>query len=166
VGRYISLPILIIAAVLQSTVIPEIRIGGGGPDIILMLVLSWTLLAGLEEGLVWAMVGGILQDIISGIPTGTTALALVVVVFLVNLVLGTIGRNNLVFPLFVAIIGTLLYELVLSLVLAVLGHTISPSYILIYVTLPTVAFHFILILPIFRVMGFAFEASRPRPVTL
>ncbi|MDN4552600.1 rod shape-determining protein MreD, partial [Salmonella enterica] len=72
-GRYLSIPILLIAAILQSTVVPQFRLGGGGPDLIMMAVLSWILLSNAEEGAFWAVVGGIIQDLISGLPTGTTA---------------------------------------------------------------------------------------------
>jgi rod shape-determining protein MreD len=166
VGRYLSLPILFIAAIVQSTVVPEIRIGSGGPDLILMLVLSWTLLADIEEGLYWAIVGGILQDLINGVPTGTSALALVVVAFVVNMSLGQIGRTNLIVPPLVAVVGTALYQLVLAALLAVVGHPVPIGYSLTHVTLPTGLFNIILMLPIFRLMGAVFVASRPRRVTL
>jgi rod shape-determining protein MreD len=166
VGRYLSLPILVIAAILQSTLVPEIRVGGGGPDLILMSVLSWMLLAGTEEGIVWAMVGGIVQDLISGIPTGTSALALVVVAFGANLVFGTIARNNLILPPIVAAMGTVVYHLMLVVLLSILGRNVAIAYVLVYVTLPSIVFNFVLMLPIFRLLGVAFNASRPRRVTL
>jgi len=149
VGRYLSLPILIIVVVLQSTLVPKIRVGGGGPDILLMVVLSWTMLAGLEEGLVWALVAGILQDLVSGLPTGTTALALVVVAGLTSFILGTVSPKNLVLPPVVLGIGTVLYELLLGIILAVLGRLSvmgqlgDISYVLTYITLPTLLFNVI-----------------------
>lgn len=165
-GRYISLPILFIAAILQSTIVPEIRIGEGGPDLILMLVLSWMMLADMQEGIVWAMVGGILQDLVNGLPTGTSALALVVVAFLVNLVLGPVARNNFVIPPVVIAVGTVLYHVLLIGLFAILGRPVPISYTLIHVTLPTVVFNVVLILPVYRLMGAVYGASRPRRVTL
>ncbi len=164
--RYISLPILIIAAILQSTVIPEIRIGEGGPDLILMLVVSWTLLAGIEEGIVWALIGGIVQDLLNGTPTGTSALALVVLVFLITLAIRPVSRKNLILPPLVAAVGTVLYHLLLIVLFTVVGRPVSISYTLPYVTLPTMLFNAVLMLPVFRVMGLVYESSRPRRVTL
>jgi rod shape-determining protein MreD len=165
-GRYLSLPFLLVAVILQSTVVPEIRISGGGPDLILMLVLSWTMLAGLEEGILWALVGGILQDIVNGLPTGTTALSLVIVAFVANLAVGPVGRNNLIFPPLVLVAGTVIYQLLLELLFTIFGRGVPIMMMLTNVTLPTVLFNVILILPVFRIMGFVFEASRPRRVTL
>lgn len=165
-GRYLSLPLLVIAVIVQSTVVPEIRINGGGPDLILMLVLSWTMLAGPEEGILWALVGGILQDIVNGLPTGTTALALVIVAFLANLAVGSVGRNNLIFPPIVIAAGTIVYQLLLELMFTIFGRGVPIFMMLANVTLPTVLFNVTLILLVFRIMGFVYESSRPRRVTL
>ncbi len=171
-GRYISLPVLLVFVILQSTVVPYFRIAGGGPDLILMVVLSWMMLAGLEEGLIWAIVGGILQDLVTGVPTGTTALALVVIAGLENLVLGPVGKGNLIIPPFVVSVCTLLYQALLAVLLAILGRlsilgrSADLGYVLTYVTLPSVMFNVILMLPIFRLVGFVFQATRPRRVSL
>jgi rod shape-determining protein MreD len=172
VGRYLSFPVLLVVVILQSTVVPYFRIAGGGPDLILMVVLSWMMLAGLEEGLIWAIVGGILQDLVTGVPTGTTALALVVIAGLENLILGPLGKGNLIFPPLVVVVGTVLYQALLALVLAVLGRLsivgrgADLGYMLTYVTLPTVTFNVILMLPIFRLVGLLYQATRPRRVSL
>jgi rod shape-determining protein MreD len=166
VGRYLSLPILLVAAILQSTIVPEIRIGSGGPDLILMLVLSWTMLADIEEGVYWAVVGGVIQDLINGIPTGTSALALVIVAFVVSMALGPIGRSNLIIPPLVAVAATVGYHVLMAALLAAFGRSVPLVYMLTYVTLPTALFNIILMLPLFRLMGAVFQASRPRRVTL
>jgi rod shape-determining protein MreD len=166
VGRYIALPILLIAAVIQSTIVPEIRIGSGGPDLVLMLVLSWTLLADIEEGVVWAIVGGVVQDLINGVPLGTSALALVIVAFAVNLAIRTVAWNNLIVPLPVAAVGTVVYHLILFVLLAILGRRISMLYMLTSVTLPTLVYNVVLMLVVFRLAGLMYRASRPRRVTL
>src|SRR4051812_3511294 len=131
-----------------------------------MLVLSWTLLADTEEGMIWAVVGGVIQDLTTGLPTGTSALALVVVAFTANIVLGPVGRGNVIFPPIVIVVGTVLYHLLLIVLLAVLGRGVTFNYALTYITFPTVVFNLVLILPVFRVMGVIFEASRPHRVTL
>src|SRR5258708_19621642 len=145
---------------------------GGGPDLILMVVLSWMMLAGLEEGLIWAIVGGILQDLVTGVPTGTTALALVVIAGLENLVLGPVGKGNLIIPPLVMSVCTVLYQALLAVLLAVLGRlsilgrSADLGYVLTYVTLPTVMFNFVLMFPIFRFFPFFFLPPPPLPLTL
>ncbi len=165
VGRYIGLPFLLIAAILQSTIVPEIRVGDGGPDLLLLLVLSWTMLAGMEESIFWALAGGIFQDLLNGIPTGTSALALVILVFAVDAIVGEVERNNLVFPLVVAGGGTVAYHLLLVVLYTLVGRSVSLGQTLAYGTFPTLIFNVILILPLFRIAGAVFAGSRPHHVT-
>ena len=93
---YLSIPVLALVVVIQATLMPELSIAGGTPDLVLLVVLGWTLMAGYEQGLVWALVGGILQDLISAVPVGTTSLALVLVVSLAALIVGQVHPRNLV----------------------------------------------------------------------
>lgn len=168
-GRYISIPLLLVAAIIQSTVVPEIRIAGGGPDLVLMMVLSWVMLAGLPEGLYWAIVGGLLQDVINGVPTGTTALCLVLVSTLSDVVLGPVDKSNLILPPLVLAAGTVIYHLLLGLILAAFGRGLPISafpYLLTNITFPTMMFDVVLILPIFRIMAIFYTRTRPRRVTL
>ncbi len=165
-GRYLSLPILLITVILQTTVMPEFQIRSGRADLLFTIILSWTLLAGAEQGIVWALVGGVLQDLLTGVPLGTSALVLVVVMFAISSLVGQVGRSNILLPPLVAGAGTAIYHLILLVVYAVLGRGSPIGYSLLNVTLPTVLLNVILILPIFRAMGVLFEAIRPRRVSL
>ena len=66
-------------ALLQSTVVSHVRILGVSPDMVLLFVVSWVLLQGRQEGLLAALVGGLMVDALSGGPFGLTVLSLVVV---------------------------------------------------------------------------------------
>jgi rod shape-determining protein MreD len=166
VSRYFSLPLLLVVVVIQVTVVPKFRIAEGGPDLVLLLVLSWMLLAGMEEGVIWAILGGVLQDLITGIPLGTTALALVVVSSTANLIVGEVGPGNLIYPPIIAAAGTVLYHVLLVVLFSLIGRPVELGHTLLYVTLPTALFNVVLSVPIFRVMGRVFKATRPRHVSL
>lgn len=132
----------------------------------MMAVLSWILLSNAEEGAFWAVVGGIVQDLISGLPTGTTALALVLITFVINLIFGQIARNNFIIPPIAAALGTALYHVLLIVLLSALGRNIAIVYVLINVTFPTLLFNLALITPVYRLLGWVYGASRPRRVSL
>ncbi len=157
---------MLVAVILQSTVFPLFQIRSGRADIIFMMILTWTLLAGADQGIVWAMVGGSLQDLLTGVPIGASALALVIVMFIIGRVVGEVGRGNLLIPPLAAGLGTGLYHVLLIGIYAVLGWSTPFGYNLLNVTLPTAALNVVLILPIYRLMGLVFEATRPRRVSL
>ena len=70
----------IAAALLEVTILPELRIGGVQPDLVLIAAVVWTFLVGFEGALVWAFVGGLMLDVLTGRPLGSTAFALLICV--------------------------------------------------------------------------------------
>ena len=161
VGRYLSIPVLAIVVVIQTTVVPEIRLGNAMPDLVLTLVLAWSLMAGFQQGIVWAMVGGLLQDLVSAAPLGTTSLALVVVIALASLVFGQISPRNLVYPALAAGGGTVVAHVVTLVVLVVVGRTLPVIDQLVSVTLPSLVYNAVVMIPVYRLLGMFYLSARP-----
>jgi len=62
-----------VAALIQSTVLPFGAAGAGGLDLVLVIAIVWTMALGLEGGLVWAFLGGLVIDVLLMRPLGLTA---------------------------------------------------------------------------------------------
>jgi rod shape-determining protein MreD len=62
-----------VAALIQATVLPFASTGGGGLDLVLVIAVVWTMALGLEGGLVWAFLGGLIIDVLLMRPLGLTA---------------------------------------------------------------------------------------------
>ena len=69
-----------LAALIQSTTIPFVAGGAAELDLVLVLAITWTMVAGLEGGLVCALVGGLIVDVLLMRPLGLTALILTLAV--------------------------------------------------------------------------------------
>ncbi len=110
---YLTLFLLFALALIQSTVMPHLSIWGVHPELILMVVTSWSILSGAEEGMLWALIGGVLLDLISAGQFGLHTLALLVVGFLSGLGERTVFRSDLLMPLLIIPLATLVYELLL-----------------------------------------------------
>lgn len=66
------------AALLETTVGPRVEVGGATPHLVLVLGVVWTVAAGAESGLAWALAGGLALDVLAQRPIGSSAFALVV----------------------------------------------------------------------------------------
>jgi len=66
----------VVAALFDTTIAPYLQIGGAQPDLVLILAVIWTVVVGIEGGLVWAFLGGLLIDLLAPRPLGSTAFAL------------------------------------------------------------------------------------------
>lgn len=106
---YLMIPLMAVAALLQSTAFARLAIGGVKPDLVLLLVVVGTLLYGPRIGVIWAFVGGLFLDILSGGPLGSSSLALMAAAAVAGVGHTTLSRFNVLVPLGAIILGTLVY---------------------------------------------------------
>ena len=158
-GNYLGLPVLIIAAALQVSFMPQIRILGGEPDLTFLIVLSWAVNARLEEGVVWAFVGGIARDLLTAAPTGTSVVGMLILVFAIERVRRQVFGIGLVTLIALVVGGTLLQEIIYLGIIALAGYQIRPLEMFGYTILPTTAYNLVFIWPIY---WFVQRALRPQ----
>ncbi|MEM7348240.1 MAG: rod shape-determining protein MreD, partial [Chloroflexota bacterium] len=84
---------------LQTTVAPFIKISEVHPDLVLIFVVGWVFLRGTEEGLYWALIGGVSLDFFANSPFGVFTLALLLVTLLSSLAQGLRFGSSIVLPL-------------------------------------------------------------------
>jgi rod shape-determining protein MreD len=77
----------IVVALLEVSVLPEASIAGIQPDLILIFSVTATMMLGIEMGLTWAFVGGLMLDLLTpGRQLGATSLVLLLVAGLLILI--------------------------------------------------------------------------------
>ena len=114
------------------------------PDLILIIVIIWAALRGVEEGVVWAFIGGLLLDLLSGGPLGLYPLALVPAAFVAGQSWGQALGVSIVRLLLIAVASALSYHVVVLTVLAWGGYVVEWAYALSRVVGPSVALTVIL----------------------
>jgi rod shape-determining protein MreD len=127
--------------VIQSGLDPSLAIAGLHPDLVLVAVMSWTLLRGTEEGLLWAVIGGLILDLLSGGPFGASLIALVFTALLAMVGYGRVFGGYLVLPLALTFPLSLTYYLLYTLLLSLLNKPMAWLPALTYVILPASLFN-------------------------
>jgi rod shape-determining protein MreD len=115
-----------VAAIVESTITPYLRVGDAQPHLVFVLAVVWTVAVGLDSGLVWAFVGGLALDTLEGRPLGSTAFALLIAVGLTAAIARPLHRIRPV----VAIIATALLSLLYSMTLIALFSVLRPAGVL------------------------------------
>jgi rod shape-determining protein MreD len=151
-GTYWGIPLIALAVVLQSTLIPQIRILGGEPDLAFLLVLAWSINGRLDQDVVWAFISGIAQDLLSAAPTGASVLGMIMLVFIIDRLKQQVFRIGFILIVGLVIVGTLLQKLTFMIVVAFAGFTIYPLQNLSYVILPTIAYNLLFIWPVYWIV--------------
>jgi rod shape-determining protein MreD len=133
----VTIPLLTSVALVQTVLLSRVNLWGARPDLMLLVVLVWAVVRGVDEGLVWGFVGGLILDLFSGGPLGATVLALLSVVFLAGQPWGQGLSSPVARLLLPALIGVIVYHLVLLLVLGWTGHAVDWAFALLRVAGPS-----------------------------
>lgn len=136
-STYGAILILVSGAILQSSLAPHLAVVGVKPNIVLPLVVAWSLARGASEGVVWGFVGGLLTDLLSGAPVGLSSLTLTLVGFTTNLGETAVFKSSLVLPLATVFTATLANDAVQILLLQILGRDLNWVESMAQVALPT-----------------------------
>jgi rod shape-determining protein MreD len=121
-GLALGLLIVIVAALIQEGVISYVNVDSVRPDIVLLLVVGWSLLRGVEEGMLWGLVGGFVVDALTGLPMGTSSTAYVVVAGLAMFAAGAMSRAHLVLPLVAGFVATFVFYAVAFVIISSEEH--------------------------------------------
>lgn len=119
---YVIPLLLIFLALLQVTVIPPLPLLGISLDLVLLIVLSWTMVRGVQEAAIGAFVGGLTLDILSTYPLGSHALILLLLILPLGWLKAPAYRGNLAFPIAGAFLATVLYKVLLLTLSQILGQ--------------------------------------------
>lgn len=146
----LAFPILLVLAVLQAAILVRIRFLNGGVDLLLIMVIAWSLVQRGNDGPLWAFVAGLIADGLSGGPPGAFTLALTGVALCIALTEGRFYKTNWPVALIASVLGTLVYHLLYLTVLAVFGRSVNWSDILALSTFPSAIMNLLLMLPTYQ----------------
>ena len=134
---WILIPLLALTAIIQITLLPQIPIFGYKPDPALALVVAWALLSPVGEAAVWGFIVGIFLDLASGLPFGVHTIALTTIGWLIGWGQATFFRGNLLAPPIAAVLATLVHNVIVLGILALLQWQINWGEYLLRITLPS-----------------------------
>lgn len=102
-----------VAALLEASLVPYMTFGDAGPHPALLGGVIWTIVAGIDRGIAWAFVGGLVLDSVLGRPLGGTSFALLVAVGGAALMAQLVPRLRLVVPIVAVPVLSVVYTMIL-----------------------------------------------------
>jgi rod shape-determining protein MreD len=154
----IAAAIAVVAALVEFTVVPYLKIGDAVPHPLLVFGVIVAIIGGLEVGLTWAFAGGIALDVLGQRPLGSTAFSLLVAIGVASVVGGFLGRVRIVAPIGATAVASPLYSMLLLVTTAALTTAVISSAALGGVLPPTV--YDVILAAIFGPLAVAISARR------
>ena len=102
-----------VTALLELTIGPYLRVGIAEPHLVLVVGILVTLTIGIEAGLIWAFVGGLVLDVLAQRPLGSTAFALLLCVGAASLVGHLLTRIRQLVPIPTTFVLSVSYSMIL-----------------------------------------------------
>ena len=107
-----------VAALLEASLVPYMSVGDAAPHPVLIGGVIWTIAAGIDRGITWAFVGGLVLDSLLGRPLGGSALALLLAVGGAALIARPFPRLRLLAPVVAVPILSVAYSMVFLVITA------------------------------------------------
>lgn len=123
-GVYVIIPLVILLAVVQATVLPVFPIFGIVPGLWLVVAVGWSLIRGMREGLVVAFAGGMVIDLLSAAPLGVTSLSLMLAIAVVTFLQRHLPKNQTLVPALLTALATIIFWMIYLLSLRLMMPTL------------------------------------------
>ncbi|MGB8643806.1 MAG: rod shape-determining protein MreD [Anaerolineae bacterium] len=159
---YLLLPLFALVAVIQTTLVPLLPTGDAKPDLFLVIVVAWGIVRGGGEATLWGLGGGLVLDVLSGVPFGLQTLGLGALGLLADLMETTFFRANILIPLAAILVATFIYHVLEAAAMQTLGYPIVWESFLTRVVLPTAIFNTLLMPFIFSALRRIHQRGHPR----
>jgi rod shape-determining protein MreD len=140
--------LLFVAAIVQVSILSELRVFGGGPDLLLVTLVAVSLLRGSLLGSLGGFFGGLLVDTATLAQLGLSSLVLTIAGYWIGRYGETTGRDRAHAPFLSVAVVTVLYGFGLLIVHFVLGER-APAGALVRGLLPAIAANLILTAPVY-----------------
>lgn len=114
----------VVAALFEASVLPEVMIAGAKPDLVFILAVTVTMMIGVEDGLTWAFVGGLMLDLLTpGRQLGATSLTLLLAVGGAVVIARILPQRQVWSAVAAVFVLSWLFEVLLAAVLALTAGT-------------------------------------------
>ena len=148
----IAVPVIIMAVILQSSVVSRLTLLSGFGDLPLVMLAAWALQDEVDTAWHWAIATGILVGFVSGISWVVYVVGYIAVVALAKTLRMRVWQAPLLAMFSVTFLGTILTNLLSLVVLQVTGVSISIQDAFGLLTLPSVLLNLLLAIPVYAVM--------------
>lgn len=148
----VAIPLLALAVILQSAVMPGFALLSGTADLLLVMLAAWALQPGVTTGFQWALLGSLMMSLLSHLPWFIYLLGYGGMVLLARGLQKRVWQVPLLAMFSVTFAGTLLMHLMSFAYLRLAGNAASISDTMGLITLPSVLLNLLIAIPLFGMM--------------
>jgi hypothetical protein len=150
----IGIPIMFFAAILQSSLVSNLTLLSGTADLVLVIIIAWTIDERVKNAWIWAAIGALFISLYSSLPFFVYILSYGLVTWISLLFHRKIWQAPLLIMLGVTLVGTIIEHGLSMLVLQLNGTPLSFYTGFTRITLPSVLLNLLVALPIYGIFRY------------
>jgi hypothetical protein len=148
----IAVPVLLLAVILQSSIVSRVTLLSGIADLPLVMLAAWAMQDEVETAWHWAIAMGILVGFISGLSWLVPLLSYLLVIALAQVLQRRVWQAPLLAMFSVTFLGTIGSSFFSLVVLRFSGISLPVADVFGLLTLPAILLNMLLAIPVFAVM--------------
>ncbi len=157
---WLGLPLLVLVALIEVSVLPMFRVYGLQPNLMLVLLIAWLSVRGASEALILAPIGGVLLGFVDGAPAGTALIGLAPLALLQDLRGSQLREGGLLAAIGFTILMSFFYNFVHLGVFTLLGQAGEWGAAAVRIIVPTVFLNVMLLPPLYWLLTLASSEQR------
>lgn len=154
--------VVIVAVVVQAAVMPMFSVFGAQPNLLLVLLIAWMTVRRRREALLLIPAAGFAQGLLDSQAVGVAMLAMAPLILMTEVRGLRLVDSDLLPAVGLVILGTIAYETIILVTLAVAGERLDWPASLLYVLAPSTIVNVLLLLPVYGLIQLASVDLRPR----
>jgi rod shape-determining protein MreD len=148
----LSIPVLAFALMLQTIIISTLPLLSGYADLVLLVLIAWSLQERVRAAWVWALAAGLMVGLVSALPALVPLTGYLIVTAISRLFLRRVWQSPILAMFLVTFVGSLLTQGIAMVVLIVTGTSLPIGDSLNLVILPSTLLNLLLALPVYAVI--------------
>lgn len=148
----IAFPLLALAVILQTAIMPEIQLLNGYADLPMVLLAAWALQERVESAWHWAAVTCLLVGFTTKLPWIIFILGYFGIIFIARSLQRRVWQAPLLAMFSVVFVGTILIHILSFGTLSILGTPFSFSEVATLITLPSLLLNMLFSIPVYTLM--------------
>ena len=148
----VAFPLLLLAVIVQSAVISQVKLISGYADLLLLILCAWALQKRVESAWHWAALTCALLAFVTNMPWIVLVIGYFAVIYIAQTLQKRVWQAPLLAMFSVIFIGTLFMHLLSYIVLIVLGTPLKFADVIGLITLPSLLLNMLFSIPIYSFM--------------
>lgn len=144
-----AIPILGVALMIQTGIISRINLLSGSADLILAILVTWSIQERVKTAWYWAVIAGLMVGFISGLPWFIPLAGYLLVVGVGRLLHSRVWQAVLLETFVVIFIGTFGIQLLTVAYLAIMGGSFQFGDVISLIILPSTLLNLLLVIPVY-----------------